>query len=246
MYIHDENITGNGTETEFTLSQNFRNGTCRIVYNGRLFYEYREVSPNKLKFDFAPLAEDKVKVSFYTVNDAGHFNAVRYLTPKQFLENSFDEGGGQQPPAPPMPPPPPPIPPLPPPPPPLPPQSSPDEEIEKKIRMAEKFIDAFCGFWEKADEKQQLLFPRTEDIDLDENYPAIPKEITMACMFFMNFLNNNNGGYNEQIVEESIGNYSYKKQISSDKKESIDEQLMPVKIMLKGFRKLTGKMNIKL
>lgn len=257
MYIRDEIITGDGTETEFTLSKNFRNGTCRIVYNGRLFYEYREVYPNKLKFDFAPLPEDQVKVSFYTVNDAGRLNAVRYLTPQQFLENSFDDGG-QQPavPAPPQPPPPPPPIPIPPPPilpppppippPPVPPQPSPEEVIEKKIRTAEKFIDAFCGFWEKADEKQQLLFPRVEDLDADENYPAIPKEITLACMFLMNVLNDNGGGYNEQIVEESIGNYSYKKQISSDKKESLDEQLMPVKIMLKGFRKLTGKMNIKL
>ena len=214
-YIQNENIIGDGNQTEFTLGQNFRNGTCRIEYNGRLFYEYREVTPNKLKFDFAPLAEDAVKVSYYTANDGGRLNAVRYLTPKQYLELS--DSNNENPPT--------------------------DEETEKKIREAEMFIDSFCGFWEKADETQQLLFPRVVDIDTDEKYPVIPKEITKATALFIDMILNGDGGGNEEIVEESIGNYSYKKSTNSQT-ETIDDKLLPIKVMLKGFRKLTGKMNI--
>ena len=214
-YIQNENIIGDGNQTEFTLGQNFRNGTCRIEYNGRLFYEYREVTPNKLKFDFAPLAEDAVKVSYYTANDGGRLNAVRYLTPKQYLELS--DSNNENPPT--------------------------DEETEKKIREAEMFIDSFCGFWEKADETQQLLFPRVVDIDTEEKYPMIPKEITKATALFIDMILNGDGGGNEEIVEESIGNYSYKKSTNSQT-ETIDDKLLPIKVMLKGFRKLTGKMNI--
>jgi hypothetical protein len=213
-YIQSENIIGDGNQTEFTIGQNFRNGTCRIEYNGRLFYEYREVSPNKLKFDFAPLAEDIVKVSYYTANEGGRLNAVRYLTPKQYLELS--DSNNESPPT--------------------------DEETEKKIREAEMFIDSFCGFWEKAYETQQLLFPRVVDIDTEEKYPVIPKEITKATALFIDMILNGDGG-NEEIVEESIGNYSYKKSTSSQT-ETIDDKLLPIKVMLKGFRKLTGKMNI--
>ena len=216
-YIQNENIIGDGNQTEFTLGQNFRNGTCRIEYNGRLFYEYREVTPNKLKFDFAPLAEDAVKVSYYTANDGGRLNAVRYLTPKQYLELSGSNN--ENPPT--------------------------DEETEKKIREAEMFIDSFCGFWEKADETQQLLFPRVVDIDTEEKYPVIPKEITKATALFIDMILNGDGGGNEEIVEESIGNYSYKKSTNSQT-ETIDDRLLPIKVMLKGFRKLTGKMNINL
>ena len=216
-YIQQENITGDGSATEFTLGQNFRNGTCHIEYNGRLFYEYREVFPNKLKFDFAPSADDLVKVSYYTANEAGRLNALRYLTPKQYLELSDSEN--QDPPE--------------------------DDLIEKKIREAEMFIDSFCGFWEKADETQQLLFPRIVDIDNEEKYPVIPKEITKATSLFIDMMMNGNNGGNEEIVEESIGNYSYKKSTSSQT-ETIDDKLLPIKVMLKGFRKLTGKMNINL
>lgn len=217
-YIRDETITGDGTETEFTLSQNFRNGTCRIEYNGRLFYEYREVTPNKLKFDFAPLADDTVKVSFYTVNEAGRLNALRYATPKQYAELSDSQSD----------------------PPPE------DADIEKKIREAEMFIDSFCGFWEKSDETQQLMFPRDVDVDNDEQYPAIPKEITKATVLFIDLISNGNQGGEEEIVEESIGNYSYKKSVTAQESQTVEERLMPVKAMLKGFRKLTGKMNINL
>ena len=216
-YIRDEIITGNGTDTEFTLGQNFRNGTCRIEYNGRLFYEYREVSPNKIKFDFAPLVEDMVKVSYYTANEPGRLNAIRYLTPKQYTEMSDSEND----PAP------------------------TDEEVEKKIREAEMFIDSFCGFWEKADETQQLLFPRSVDMDGDDNYPAIPKEITKATVLFLDMISNG-GESGDEVIEESIGNYSYKKSVRSGEPETIEERLMPIKVMLKGFRKLTGKMNINL
>ncbi len=213
-YIRNETITGNGNDTEFTLGQNFRNGTCRIEYNGRLFYEYREVSPNKIKFDFPPSAEDDVKVSYYTANESGRLNAIRYLTPKQYAE--ITDSGEEEP--------------------------LEDEQIEKKIREAEIFIDAFCGFWEKADETQQLLFPRSVDIDGDENYPAIPREITKATALFIDMISN--AGDSEEIVEESIGNYSYKK--TARNPETIDDRLMPIKAMLKGFRKLTGKVNINL
>lgn len=216
-YIQGENIIGNGNETEFNLAQNFRNGTCRIEYNGRLFYEYHEVSPNKIKFDFAPLAEDAVKISYYTVNEGGRLNAIRYLTPKQYLEIS--DAQNETPPE--------------------------DTDTEKKIREAEMFIDSFCGFWEKADETQQLLFPRVVDIDTEEKHPVIPKEITKATALFIDMILNGDGGGNEEIAEESIGNYSYKKSVSSES-ETIEDRLLPIKVMLKGFRKLTGKMNINL
>jgi len=216
-YASEEVISGNGSDTEFELRQNFRNGTCKILYNGKVFYEYREVAPNKIKFDFAPSANDVIKISYYSESEGGKLNAVRYATPAQLKAFSRAENIG----------------------------SEDEANLEQLIRESEAYIDDYCGFWEKYDEEQQYLFPRTEDEDLDENYPAVPRLITNATMLFAEklFLDGNPqaGGSGSEIVEERIGDYSYKKSTVA----SGDVVPNKVKALLRGFRKLTGKINIK-
>lgn len=212
-YASDEIISGDGSTTEFELRQNFRNGTCRITYNDRIFYEYREISPNKIKFDLAPSASDVIKISYYAETEAGRLNAVRYATPAQVKAisraaniSSADEG-----------------------------------ELEKLIREAEQSINGHCGFWEKNDSSQKLLFPRAEDSELDEEYSAIPQEITDATILIVEQLFLQGAPTLEGTVsEEKIGDYSYKK--TAVKTELIPER---VKLTLRGFRKLTGKVNLK-
>jgi len=212
-HIKDEIITGNGSTRLFNLSEQFCNGTCRITYNETVFYEYRELIWNRIYFDFAPSSDDIIKVSYYTQNEQRQLNAVRYATPRQVKLVSRAENI----------------------------VSTGDHIVEKIIREVEQLIDGHCGFWEKNDSSQKLLFPRTEDSELDENYSAIPQEITDATILIVEQLFLQGAPTLEGTVsEEKIGDYSYKK--TAVKAELIPER---VKLMLRGFRKLTGKVNLK-
>jgi len=116
-----------------------------------------------------------------------------------------------------------------------------DLTIEKLIREAEQIIDGYCGFWKKNDSSQKLLFPRLEDEGLDKNYSAIPREITDATLSLVEQLFLQGAPTLEsEVTEERIGDYSYKK-------TSVQTDLIPekVRLLLRGFRKLTGKVNIK-
>lgn len=212
-YIKDEIITGDESTRLFNLSEKFCDGTCRIAYNDKVFFEYRELIWNRIYFDFAPSSDDIIKISYYTQNEQRQLNAVRYATPRQVklvsrVENIVSTG---------------------------------DHIIEKLICEAEQLIDGYCGFWEKYDPSQKLLFPRTEDDELDEKYSAIPKEITDATILIVEQLFLLGTPTLEgEVSEERIGDYSYKK--TAVKAELISEK---AKILLRGFRKLTGKVNIK-
>ena len=109
-----------------------------------------------------------------------------------------------------------------------------DENLEKLIIEAESVIDSYCGFWEKADEDQTRLFPR-----LDEE--TIPQEVTEATLVLVEQLFLQGAPTLEgEVTEERIGDYSYKK-------AAVSTELIPekAKFLLRGFRKLTGKVNIK-
>ena len=212
-YIKDEIITGNGTTRLFYLNERFCNGTCRVTYNDKIFYEYRELIWDRIYFDFAPSANDIVKISYYTQNEQRQLNAIRYATPRQIKLTSRAANI----------------------------TSTGDHIIEKLIREAEQIIDGHCGFWDKNDSSQKLLFPRTEDAELDEEYPAIPQEITNATISIVEqlFLQGT-PSLEGTVSEEKIGDYSYKK-------TAVTTELIPekVKLVLRGFRKLTGKVNLK-
>jgi len=110
-----------------------------------------------------------------------------------------------------------------------------DENLEKLILEAEKLVDAYCGFWEKAHKDQERLFPRKHE-------ETVPQEISDAALAMAEhiFLQGAPSA-SDEVTEERIGGYSYKKTVAVP--EVIPEK---VKLLLRGFRKLTGKVNIKL
>ena len=109
-----------------------------------------------------------------------------------------------------------------------------NENLEKLILEAEPLIDSHCGFWEKADEEQVRLFPRF-------NEEAIPQEVTDATLVIVEQLFLQGSPTLEgEVTEERIGDYSYKK--TAAKTDLVPEK---ARLLLRGFRKLTGKVNIK-
>ncbi|QQS59640.1 hypothetical protein IPN35_02035 [Candidatus Peregrinibacteria bacterium] len=109
----------------------------------------------------------------------------------------------------------------------------PNAFLEKLILEAEATIDAYCGFWEKADETQPRLFPTAGE-------ETIPREVADATLVIVEQLYLQGAPTLEgEITEESIGGYSYKK-------TSVAVELVPerAKLLLKGMRKLTGKINL--
>ncbi len=109
-----------------------------------------------------------------------------------------------------------------------------DKNLEKLILEAEPLIDSHCGFWEKADEEQVRLFPRL-------NEETIPQEVTDATLVIVEQLFLQGTPTLEgEVSEERIGDYSYKK--TAAKTELVPEK---AKLLLRGFRKLTGKVNLK-
>lgn len=109
-----------------------------------------------------------------------------------------------------------------------------DENLEKLIVEAESLIDSYCGFWEKAELEQVRLFPRKYE-------QQIPQEISDATLAMTEHIFMQGApSLGSEVTEERIGGYSYKKTIATP--ELIPEK---VKLILRGFRKLTGKINIK-
>lgn len=109
-----------------------------------------------------------------------------------------------------------------------------DENLEKLITEAEPLVDSYCGFWEKADEDQARLFPRVDE-------ETIPQEVTDATLAVVEQLFLQDAPTLEgEITEERIGDYSYKKSAAST--DPIPER---AKILLRGLRKLTGKVHLK-
>jgi hypothetical protein len=109
-----------------------------------------------------------------------------------------------------------------------------DENLEKLIEEAEDIVDAHCGFWEKAIDMQTRLFPRLDD-------DGIPKEVSQATLAMVEQLYLIGAPQlSSEATEERIGDYSYKKTASAP-------ELIPkkAKFLLRGFRKLTGKINLK-
>ena len=109
-----------------------------------------------------------------------------------------------------------------------------DQNLKKLILEAESLVDIHCGFWKKADEKQNRLFPRI-------NEKTIPQEVSEATLAIVEQLFLRGAPtFEKEVSEERIGDYSYKK--TAAKTELVPEK---AKLLLRGFRKLTGKVNLK-
>lgn len=243
-YIQNESIIGDGSETEFDLANNFKAGTLKIIYNGKLFYEFRESSAenqnNKVIFDFAPEASDSVSVSYYKRSEPNTRNAIRYLTVRQAKAMSRVTDL----------------------------LAASDAEIEKLIREVERYIDVVCGPWQKyydyeADTligtSQLLTFPRVRDDSEDElapptSYPPIPDRVTQAALYGLDniFLMGapSEVDLGEEVMEsEKLGDYQYKKQTQGS--GNMNEVLYAQRFiggravsMLRGFTKNYGALKI--
>jgi len=109
-----------------------------------------------------------------------------------------------------------------------------NENLEKLILEAESLIDSHCGFWKKSNEDQIRLFPRVDE-------ETIPQEIADATLATVEQLFLQGAPTLEgEITEERIGDYSYKK--TTKNTDLIPEK---AKFLLRGFRKLSGKVNLK-
>ena len=218
MYIENELLTGmNGTLTQFTLSNSYKAGSLLISYNGKLFYEFREVKGSgneaKIEIDFAPLATDVIKVSYYTINEPNVQNALRYVTVRQIqsLSRVADL------------------------------LAATDADNEKLIREAEGYIDVLCGGWARyyeiqgssTEHKGQIhVFPRIEDDNTDDTlantaYPSIPSQITQAAMYAVENLflmgNPSTADLGEETIEsEKLGDYSYKKTSKTSATDAVE------------------------
>lgn len=243
-YIQNEAITGDGTVTTFTLANNFKAGTLKIVYNGKLFYEFRESSAdgenNKVVFDFAPESTDSVQVSYYKRSEPNTRNAIRYLTVRQVkIMSRVAEL-----------------------------IAATDSDIEKLIREVERYVDVACGPWQKYYDteasatigtSQLLTFPRVRDDNEDEiysptSYPPIPDRVTQAALYGLEnvFLMGapSEVDMGEEVMEsEKLGDYQYKKQTQGS--GNMNEVLYAQKFlggraisMLRGFTKNYGTLKI--
>lgn len=207
--LKTETLTTNGSDKTFTLLQKFKAGTTLIRYNGRIFYEFFEVSGSgneaKITLDFAPLSTDKVVVQFYPINEPSTLNASRYISPRQVkaMSRSADLIALS------------------------------DDAIEKFIREVERYIDAIVGGWgryyESADslDTQLRTFPRVQDDRLENEYPGIPEAVTMAALYGVenvfslgapSAINPADSSYES----ETLGDYSYKKTTKSSANNSSD------------------------
>lgn len=243
-YIQNEVITGNGTDTQFTLANNFKAGTLKIVYNGKLFYEFRESSVNGennvVVFDFAPEATDSIKVDYYKRSEPNTRNATRYLTVRQAKDRSrvltlINEN---------------------------------DTNLEKMIREVERYIDVVAGSWRKYYDSeastiigtsQLLTFPRVSDDNEDDTasptaYPPIPDRVTQAALYGLEnvFLMGapSEVDLGEEVMEsEKLGDYTYKKQTQGS--GNMNEVLYAERFlggravsMLRGYTKNYGRLKV--
>lgn len=243
-YIQNELITGNGTDTTFTLANNFKAGTLKIIYNGKLFYEFRESSAdgenNKVIFDFAPEVSDQVTVNYYKRSEPNTRNAIRYLTVRQVKTLSRVSEL----------------------------LASSDDDIEKLIREVERYVDVLCGPWAKyynsegdiaIGTSQLLTFPRVDDDNEDllaspTTYPPIPDRVTQAALYGLEnvFLMGapTEVDLGEEVMEsERLGDYQYKKQTQGA--GNMNEVLYAQRFlggravsMLRGFTKNHGILKI--
>jgi hypothetical protein len=243
-YIQNEVITGDGSETDFTLVNNFKAGTLKIVYNGKLFYDFRESSldgeNNKVIFDYAPEAEDSITVNYYKRSEPNTRNAIRYITVRQVKQRSrvatlVNEA---------------------------------DANVEKMIREVERYIDVVCGYWKRYYDSeasttigtsQLLMFPRVRDDNEDEiasptAYPPIPDRVTQAALYGLEnvFLMGapSEVDLGEEVMEsEKLGDYTYKKQTQGA--GNMNETLYAQRFlggravsMLRGYVKSYGQLKI--
>lgn len=229
-YIEQEQLVIT-SGTTYYLDNSFKDGTTLVEYNDVLLYEYREVAPSGIVFDFAPIAGDEILVSYYISTTPNVQNTVRYTTPEQVRNKSRADL-----------------------------TSITDADLEKIIREAERLVDQYCGPWEKINDYtgQKQTFPRYVDspkfsaelsIYGTTDYAAIPQQITLATVYATEYLYLKGTPTADNLdassfYSESMLEYTYRK--SPAAQDLIAAQIgMKAAATLRGFRKNYGKMKVK-
>lgn len=201
-FIENETLTFDGTATEFTLANTYKEGTVKLLIDGKLVYDFIEEynsgnAPTKIKLNRAPANTRVGVVSYYKADEPNTLNQVRYLTAAQMkLMTRVTAVASQT-----------------------------DDALDKIIREAEVMIDRFISYPYKgyhSEVGQQRLFPREEDYNqsFDSSvyptaYPGIPQAITLATLYAAeNILLTGDvaaSGQAGAITSERLGDYSYQK-----------------------------------
>lgn len=195
-----------GSETTFSPSVPYKEGTLKVIFDGKLTYEFYEVydagnPPSEFTFYRAPSASREITISYYPADEQNTLNAVRYATPAQAKAQTRVTDL----------------------------VSLGDSALDALIREAERLIDQYIAYPYRGyhgDVGQQLKFPRVKDevkfYDSDRNvsdYVGIPQDVTMATIYAAENLMLlgdvvADSGVGD-IVAESLGDYSYRLSESS-------------------------------
>lgn len=200
--IENEALAANGSTTEFTLAQAYKEGTVLLTIDGKLSYEFYEKSngssaPTKIVLDRAPSASRACLVSYYPSDEPNTLNPLRYLTVAQAKQMTRVTAAS----------------------------STTDADLEKLIREAEVLVDRYVAFPYKGYHGyvgQKLLFPREIDEDKsmnDDRYPVdyvgIPNDVTMATLYAVDNLVLTGSVVADEgagvKTAERLGDYSYQR-----------------------------------
>jgi len=112
-----------------------------------------------------------------------------------------------------------------------------DDTVDNLILRAEKYIDAFCGYWTKYEdsqdeaEYQQRLFPRKQDVYSDgTDNTYIPERVKEATISQVEFLYQNSPDIAYGIEE--------------DNKTMIETVSPRAKELLRGYKRRIGKITL--
>lgn len=201
-FIENETLTPDGTATEFTLANAFKEGTVKLLIDGKLVYDFLEESngadaPDTIVLRRAPSADRAMIVSYYKADEQNTLNQVRYLSVAQAKAGTRVAAIADVA----------------------------DADLDKMIQEAEMLVDRFISYPYEgyhSDVGQQRLFPRVEDENASYNtsvypsaYPGIPQSVTLATLYALENLvltgdvSASSGA--GAMLSERLGDYSYQR-----------------------------------
>jgi len=230
MALITETITGDGSDT-YTLANSFKDGTTKITKDGVLIYEYREKTTDQIVFDFVLETGETAIISYYKSSVQNVLNAVRYATPKQVKTLSRMSSL----------------------------VAENDEDIEKIIREAEQYLDAYCSYLQPIfrESGQRLKFPREKD-DKDYvyartnyllDYDGIPEKVTLACVraieaIYLAGEQTKEDIDRENLESERMGDYNYKTKGGSPSEIAGRIIGSRSRALLSGYRRKSGSVRV--
>jgi hypothetical protein len=201
-FIENETVTPNGSTTDFALANAYKEGTVKLLIDGKLVYDFQEKTnganaPQNIVLRRAPASTRVMLVSYYKADEMNTLNQVRYLSVAQAKLNTRVTAIA----------------------------SVTDADLDRMIQEAEILIDRFIAYPYEgyhSDVGQQRLFPRVEDynasFDTDKYptvYPGIPQAITLATLYALENIvlvgsvtASSNAG---AMLSERLGDYSYQR-----------------------------------